>query len=146
MNTIYNQSLLSVKPCTWSVSSLYRNKNLGTPEVATLDIMSEKSSLIAEFYKFRIPLHDSPKLAITWNMLTSKLMSLSHFGEFDCDSIANQFVAQSQRIRSAVSVESQSMANPLRKRCELISTNVEEKKIIHFHDKKAGKIKEKNFI
>ena len=35
------------------------------------------------------------------------------------------------------------MANSLRMRCELISTNVEEKKIIHFHDKKAGKIKEK---
>ena len=34
------------------------------------------------------------------------------------------------------------MANPLRMRCELNSTNVEEKKIIHFHDKKAGKIKE----
>ena len=38
------------------------------------------------------------------------------------------------------------MANPLRMRCELISTKLEEKKIIHFHDKKAGRIKEKNFI
>ena len=30
--------------------------------------------------------------------------------------------------------------------CELNSTNVEEKKIIHFHDKKAGKIKEKTLF
>ena len=73
-------------------------------------------------------------------------MPLSHFGKFDCDSTANQFAAQSKRICSAVSVESQSMANPLRMRSELISTNVEEKKIIYFHDKNAGKIKEKNFI
>ena len=72
-------------------------------------------------------------------------MPLSHFGEFDCDSTANQFAAQSQRSLRAVSVESQSMANPLRMRCELNFTNVEVKKIIHFHDKKAGKIKEKNF-
>ena len=49
-----------------------------------------------------------------------KLMPLSHFGEFDGDSTANQFAVQSQRIRSAVSVESQSMANPMRMRCELI--------------------------
>ena len=73
-------------------------------------------------------------------------MPLAHFGEFDCNSTANQFAAPSQCIRSAVSVESQSMTNPLRMRCELISTYVEEKKIIHFYDKKAGKIKEKNLI
>ena len=73
-------------------------------------------------------------------------MPLSHFGEFDCDSTANLFAAQSQRIRCAVSVESQSMANPLRMRCELISTNVEEKKLFIFYDKKADKIKEINFI
>ena len=35
------------------------------------------------------------------------------------------------------------MASPLRKRCELISTNVWKKKSIHFHDKKVGEIKEK---
>ena len=34
------------------------------------------------------------------------------------------------------------MANPLRMRCELISTNAEQKNI-HFHDKKANEIKEK---
>ena len=67
-------------------------------------------------------------------------MSLSHFGEFDCDSTANQFAAQSQRIRSAVSVESQRMAISRRILCELISINVEEKKNIHFHDRKTGKI------
>ena len=58
-------------------------------------------------------------------------MSLSHFGEFICDSTANQFTAQSQLIPSAASVEWQSMANPLRMRCELICINV-EKKIICF--------------
>ena len=73
-------------------------------------------------------------------------MSLSHFGEFDCDSTANQFAAHSLRSLRAVSVESQSMENPLRMRCELISSNVEGKEIFHFHDKKARKIKEKNFI
>ena len=70
-------------------------------------------------------------------------MPLSHFSEFDCDSTANQFAAHSQRIRGAVSVESPSMTNPLRMRCELISANAEEKNIIHFHDNKAGKIKKK---
>ena len=79
-------------------------------------------------------------------LVLSTLMPLSHFGEFDGDSTANQFAAQSQRIRSAVSVESQSMANSPRMRCEMNSTDVEEKKIIHFNDKQAGKIKEKNFI
>ena len=73
-------------------------------------------------------------------------MPLSHFGEFDGDSTANQFAAQSQRIRSAVSVESQSMANPLRMRCELNSTNVEEKKIFIFMIRKQVKLKKKNFI
>ena len=73
-------------------------------------------------------------------------MPLSHFGEFDGDSTANQFAVQSQRICCAVSVNSQCMANPLRMRCELISTIVEEEKNIHFHDKKAGKIEEQNFI
>ena len=34
------------------------------------------------------------------------IMPLSHFGEFDCDSTANQFAAQSQRIRSASATES----------------------------------------
>ena len=72
-------------------------------------------------------------------------MPLSHFGEFDCDFTACQLAAQYQRIRSAVSAESLSMANPLRMRFELTSTNV-EKKIIHFNIKKAGKIKEKSFI
>ena len=38
------------------------------------------------------------------------------------------------------------MANPLRMCCELISINVEEKNVIHFHDKKAVKIKEKNLF
>ena len=53
----------------------------------------------------------------------------------------------SQRSLRTVSVESQCMANSLRMRCELISTNVEEKKkIIHFHDKKAGNIKAQKFI
>ena len=33
-------------------------------------------------------------------------MLLSHFGEFDCDSTANQFAAQSQRFRSALAVQS----------------------------------------
>ena len=60
------------------------------------------------------------------------VMPLSHFGEFYGDSTANQFAAQSQRICSAVSVESQSMANPLRMRCKLNSTNVEEKKNYSF--------------
>ena len=84
-------------------------------------------------------------------------MPLSHFGEFDGDFTASQFAAQSprslravsahsQRSLSAVSVELHSMANPLRMRCKLISTNVDEKKIIHFHDKKAGKTKEQKFI
>ena len=31
-------------------------------------------------------------------------------------------------------------------RCELVTTNVEEKKNIHLHDKKAGKIKEKSLF
>ena len=48
-----------------------------------------------------------------------------------CDSTANQFAvsvsAQSSYSLPGVSVESQSMANPLRMRCELISTNVEKK-------------------
>ena len=72
-------------------------------------------------------------------------MPLSHFGEFDCDFTAYQLAAQSERIRSAVSAESYSMANLLRMRCKWISTNV-EKKIIHFHIEKAGKIKERSFI
>ena len=73
-------------------------------------------------------------------------MPLSHFGEFDCDSTANQFAVQSQRIRSAVSVESQSMANPLRMRCELISTSVEEKKLLTFMIRKQVKLKKNFFI
>ena len=73
-------------------------------------------------------------------------MPHSHFGEFDCDFTANQFAAQSERIRSSVSAESHSMANPLRMRCKLVSTNVEQKKIFIFIFKKAGKIKEKSFI
>ena len=63
---------------------------------------------------------------------------------------------KSQCSLSAVSVESpwclrgafvvsQSVANPLLMRRELISTN-EEKKNVNLHDKKAGKIKEKKFI
>ena len=59
-------------------------------------------------------------------------MLLSYFGDFDCDSTANQFAAQSQRSFRRVSVESQSMTNPLQIRCELISTNVEQKKIFIF--------------
>ena len=71
-------------------------------------------------------------------------MPLSHFGEFDVDSTANQFAAQqSPRIRSAVSVESQSMANPLRMRCELNSTSVEEKKLFIFMIRKQINIKKK---
>ena len=53
--------------------------------------------------------------------------------------------AQSHRSVGGVSVESQSMANPLRMRCELISTIVEQK-IAHFYDKTVGEIKEKKFI
>ena len=37
------------------------------------------------------------------------------------------------------------MANPLQMRCELISSDVEEKNI-HLHDKKAGEIKEKSLF
>ena len=55
-------------------------------------------------------------------------MPLSHFGKFDCDSTANQFTAQSQCSLRAVSLESQTMANLPRMRCELISTIAEEKK------------------
>ena len=55
-------------------------------------------------------------------------MPLSHFGKFDCEPTANQFSVQFQCNLNAVSVESQSMVNPLRMRSELISTNVEEKK------------------
>ena len=51
-------------------------------------------------------------------------MPLSHFGDFDCDSTSNQCVVQSPQSLHGVSVESQSMANPPRMRCELISTNV----------------------
>ena len=72
-------------------------------------------------------------------------MPLLHFGDFDGYSTANQFPVQSQCSLNAVSVESQSMANPLRMRCELISTNVAQKQNIHFH-KRAGKINEKKFI
>ena len=39
--------------------------------------------------------------------LKGYLMPLSHFGEFDCYSPANQFAAQSQRSLNAVSVQSQ---------------------------------------
>ena len=73
------------------------------------------------------------------------MMPLSHFGEFDCDSTAKQIAAQSLQSLRGVSIESQSMANLLRMRCELISTSVEEKNI-HLHDKKAGKIKEKSLL
>ena len=62
----------------------------------------------------------------------AKVMPLSHYGEFDGESTSNQFAAQSQRIPSAVSVESQSMANPIRMRCKLNSTNVEEKRNYSF--------------
>ena len=70
-------------------------------------------------------------------------MPLSHFGEFDCDSTANQFAAQSQRSLRGVAEHGESSANALR-----IDFNQRrrKKKIIHFHDKKARKIKEKNFI
>ena len=55
--------------------------------------------------------------------------------------------AQSLETIRGVSADSQRMANPLQMRCEMISTNVEEKKTKkHLHDKKAGKIKEKKFI
>ena len=73
-------------------------------------------------------------------------MPHSHFGEFDCDFTANQFAAQSERIRSSVSAESHSMANPLRMRCKLVSTNVEQKKNIHFYIKKEGKTKKKLYL
>ena len=74
------------------------------------------------------------------------IMPLSHFGKFDCDSTANQFAAQSQRSLRAVSVESQSMANPLRMRCELISTNVKEKKLFIFMIRKQVKLKKKTLF
>ena len=70
-------------------------------------------------------------------------MPHSHFGEFDCDFTANQFAAQSERIRSSVSAESHSMANPLRMRCKLVSTNVEQKKIFIFILRKQVKLKKK---
>ena len=41
------------------------------------------------------------------NRCGEKTMPLSHFGEFDGDSTANQFAAQSQRIRSAFTAHSQ---------------------------------------
>ena len=52
----------------------------------------------------------------------------------------------SQRNRSAISVESQSVANPLQMRCELISTNVEEKKLFIFMIRKRVKLKKKNYL
>ena len=59
-------------------------------------------------------------------------MPLSHFGDFDYVSTANQFPVQSQLSLRGVFAESQSMANLLRMRCELISTNVEQKKVYLF--------------
>ena len=73
-------------------------------------------------------------------------MPHTHFGEFDCDFTANQFAAQSERIRSSVSAESHSMANPLRMRCKLVSINVEQKKIFIFILRKQVKLKKKSFI
>ena len=73
-------------------------------------------------------------------------MPLSHFGEFGGDSTANQCAAQCQRIRSIVSVEFQSMANPLRMRSELNSTNVEEKKLFIFKVRKQVKLKKKTLF
>ena len=52
--------------------------------------------------------------------------------------------AQSQRIRSAFAVQSPRSLRRVAEHGES-SANVLQK-IIHFHDKKAGKIKEKNFI
>ena len=48
-------------------------------------------------------------------------MPLSHFGEFDGDSTANQFAAQSQRIRSAVSAQTPWSRSAWRILCECVA-------------------------
>ena len=80
----------------------------------------------------------------------NRIMSLSHFGEFDCDFTANQLLAvQSQRSLRGVSVESRSMANPLRMRCECVANwllLMKKKKNNYLQDKKAGKVLKKVYL